>query len=217
MAITNLATTDDSSGMTHSPAGGRSHSSDEAHNWLRICTRVVLLQVLRSLLLRFTSNLTNHDDSLSLGIIDETLKAVDEIGAVEGIATNTDTEGLSKTHHGGLVDGFICESARPGDNPNAARLVDVAWHDANLTSPRCNNARAVGTNEPGLALSQEGVFDLDHVLLGNSLRDADNKRDFSFQGFHDCCCCSRWRHIDHSGIRLEEWLDLLNQLDYNFS
>ena len=204
---TNLATADDSSSVTHSPAGRCSHTSDEAHHWLCICTRVVLLQVLGGLLLSFTSNLSNHDDSLGLGIVDETLETVNEVRAVEGIASNADTEGLSKTHHGRLVDSFICEGARPGDNPNAARLVDVAWHDANLASSWRNDARAVGTDQPGLALSQEGVLHLHHVLLGNSLGDADNQRDFSFKSFHDCCRRSRWGHVDHSGIRLgSSWI-----------
>ena len=131
--------------------------------------------------------------------------SVDEVSSIERITANADTEGLSKTNHGCLVNCFIREGARPGDHSDASRLMNVAWHDANLACPWSNDAWAVGADEPGLALSQEGMFDLHHVLLGNPLCDANDQRDFSFQGFHDCCCSARWRHIDHSCIRLVEF------------
>ena len=188
--------------MSHPPARGSGHASDEADHWLGVGARVVLLQVLSSLLLSLSSDLTNHDDSLGLVVVDEALKAVDEVGAVEGITTDANTEGLAKTNHGGLMNSFVGESARPGDHPNATWLVDVAGHDADLARARCDDAWAVGPNQPGLALPQEGVLDLDHVLLGDSLGDAHDQRHFRLQGLHDGCCCSRWGHIDHSCIRL---------------
>merc|ERR1712165_557796 len=92
-----LATTDDSSSMSHPPARGSGHTGDEADHWLGVRARVVLLQVLSSLLLSLSSDLTNHDDSLGLVVVDEALKAVDEVGAVEGITTDANTEGLDKT------------------------------------------------------------------------------------------------------------------------
>merc|ERR1712165_493158 len=178
-----LATTDDSSSMSHPPARGSGHASDEADHWLGVGARVVFLQVLSSLLLGLSSDLTNHDDSLGLVVVDEALKAVDEVGAVEGITADANTEGLAR-------------------------------HDADLARARCDDAWAVRPNQPGLALPQEGVLDLDHVLLGDSLGDAHDQRHFRLQCLHDGCCCSRRGHIDHSCIRLHSLHSLLHSVEH---
>merc|ERR1719233_554328 len=62
---------------------------------------------------------------------------------------------------------------RPTDNPYTPLLVDMTWHDSNLTRSRCNDAWTVGSNQTRLALSQQGVLNLDHVLLWNTFCDAD--------------------------------------------
>ncbi len=65
-----------------------------------------------------------------------------------------------------------------------------------------NDARAVGSDEPGLALSDEGVLDLDHVDLGDALGDADDQRHLILHGLHDGGTGKWWRHVDDAGIRL---------------
>ena len=67
-----------------------------------------------------------------------------------------------------LVDSLVCKSARPRDHSDAALLVDVAGHDADLAGARGDDAGAVGADEAGLALTQQGVLHLHHVLLGDA-------------------------------------------------
>ena len=98
--------------MSHPPARGSGHASDEADHWLGVGARVVLLQVLGSLLLGLSSDLTNHDDSLGLVVVDEALKAVDEVGAVERITTDANDCGLSEALSRCLIDSFIGQGTR---------------------------------------------------------------------------------------------------------
>ena len=56
------------------------------------------LQVRRRLLFRLSSDLSDHDDSLRLGIIEEHVEAVQEVSAVEGVAADADAEGLAETN-----------------------------------------------------------------------------------------------------------------------
>ena len=91
-------------------------------------------QVVSGFLLGLSPDLANHDNSLGGGIIDEQLQAVDEVCSIEGISPDADTQGLAEADSGGLVDSLVCKSARPRDHSDAALLVDVAGHDADLDS-----------------------------------------------------------------------------------
>lgn len=92
------------------------------------------------------------------------------------------------------MDGLVSESTGSRNDSYTSLLVDVARHDTNLAlfSIRCyidvdkeftkrpthltrsNDSRAVGANQPGLGLPDEPVFHLHHVLLRDTLGDADN-------------------------------------------
>ena len=128
----------------------------------------MLHQILSSLLLGLPADLSNHDDALGGGVLDEQLQTVDEVCSIEGVAANTHTESLAQTHRAGLVHSLVGESAGPGDHAHTAGLVDVAGHDADLAGPGRDDAGTVGADQTGLALSEEGVLHLDHVLLGDT-------------------------------------------------
>ena len=128
----------------------------------------MLHQILSSLLLGLPADLPNHDDALGGGVLDEQLQTVDEVCAVKGISANTNTESLAQTDSAGLMNSFVGQSSRPGDHTDTAGLVDVAGHDANLAGTGRDDAGTVGADQTGLALSEEGVLDLDHVLLGDT-------------------------------------------------
>merc|ERR1712106_779960 len=95
----------------------------------------------------------------------------------ERVPTNTDTQSLAEPHGTCLMYSLVSESARPADNSDTPLLVDVAGHDANLARPRSNDTRTVRANQTRLALLQQGVLHLDHVLLGNAFCNAHNKWD----------------------------------------
>ncbi len=94
--------------------------------------RVVLLQKLCGPFFRLSTNLSDHDDSLRVGVLDEDVEAVGEVGPVERVSADADTERLSKPDLRRLVDGLVGEGARAGHDAHTAALVDVAGHDADL-------------------------------------------------------------------------------------
>lgn len=98
--------------------------------------RIVFGEVVGSLLLGHTTNLADQDDSLGLGILEEDLQAVDEVGAVERITADAHAEGLSQTHLGGLVHSLVGQGSRPRDNADLAALVNMTRHDADLALQR---------------------------------------------------------------------------------
>ena len=56
------------------------------------------LQELCRPLFRLSSDLPDHDDAFRVGIVEEHVEAVQEIGAVEGVAPNADAEGLPEAN-----------------------------------------------------------------------------------------------------------------------
>jgi hypothetical protein len=53
------------------------------------------LEPLSGILLRRAANLTNHDNTLGFRIVSKSLEAVDEVGAVKRIPTDTNASGLA--------------------------------------------------------------------------------------------------------------------------
>jgi len=104
-----LATSNDGTGVTHATAWRSSLSSDEADDWQ--LTVVVLTEPLSGLLFGLSADLTDHDYTLGLGIIDKLSEDINKVGTVEGIATDTNNSALSKSLGSGLVDSFIGEGS----------------------------------------------------------------------------------------------------------
>ena len=102
---TTLTTADDGTGVTHAAAGGSANTSNEGNGGLVV--DVVGLEELGGVLLGRTTDLTDHDDTVGLGVLEEDLQAVDEVGAGEGVTADTDDERLAKAGLGGLVDGLV--------------------------------------------------------------------------------------------------------------
>jgi hypothetical protein len=125
-----LSSADNGTGVAHSPAGRRRDTSDEADNGL--VGGVVLLEEVGGVLLSGSTNLADHDNTVCLGVLEEDLQAVDEVGAGEGVTADTDDERLAKAGLGGLVDGLVGEGSGAGDDTDATALVDEARHDADL-------------------------------------------------------------------------------------
>ena len=126
-----FAAGDDGTGVTHAPAGRSGDTSDEGDNGLLLLP-VGLLEELSGILLGGTTDLTDHDDTFGLRVLEEDLKAVDEVGAAEGVTADTDDERLTEAGLGGLVDGLVGESAGTGDDADATALVNETGHDADL-------------------------------------------------------------------------------------
>lgn len=127
---TTLTTADDGTSMTHTTARRSADTGDEANS--RLVVLVVGLEELGGVLLGATTNLTNHDDTLGLGVLKEDTKAVNEVGTREGVTTDTNDEGLTKTGLGSLVDSLVGQGTGTRDDTNATTFVDEARHDTDL-------------------------------------------------------------------------------------
>ena len=116
-----LTTGNDSTSVTHTTAWWSSCTSNKCHNWfwiwlkksitpfkklLSYIAEVVLGQKLGGLFLGITADFANHHDALGVLVLQEDVETIDEVGAVEGITTNANTESLSETSLSGLVNGL---------------------------------------------------------------------------------------------------------------
>ena len=175
-----LAAGDDGTGVAHAAARGSGDTGDEGDDGLAAVLGVVLLEEIGSLLLGGTTDLTDHDDTVGLAVLEEDLEAVDEVGTAEGVTADADDEGLAEAGLGGLVDGLVGEGAGSGDNTDAAALVDETGHDTDLALAGGDDARAVGTDETGLGLGPEHRGDANHVCDSLLVRFSSYARFFSF-------------------------------------
>lgn len=128
---TALAAGDDGAGVAHAPAGRRGDAGDEGDDGLLLLL-VGLAQEVGRILLGGAADLADHDDAVSLRVLEEDLQAVDEVRAAEGVAADADDERLAQAGLCRLVDGFVGQGAGAGDDADAAALVDEAGHDADL-------------------------------------------------------------------------------------
>ena len=71
--------------------------------------------------------------------------------------------------------------------------MDTAGHDANLTSSRRNDTRAVGTDQTG-ARAAQGALDRNHVEDRDAFGDADHQLDTGVDRFEDRVAGKRRRH-----------------------
>jgi hypothetical protein len=66
--------------------------------------------------------------------------------------------------------------------------MDKARHDSNFALAWSDDAWAVWSNHPRLALRLEHVCYANHIVLWNAFSNAYNERDFGFDCFFDAFC-----------------------------
>ena len=67
-------------------------------------------QPLSSFFFGLPTNFSNHNNTFGLGVVNEFLENINEVGSMEGVSTNTNNGGLSKASSGGLVNCFVSKS-----------------------------------------------------------------------------------------------------------
>ena len=90
-----LASSNDGTSVAHTAAWRGSLSGNEADN--RKVAVVVSTEPLSSLFFSLTTDLTDHDDTFGLGIVNELCEHINEVSSVEGITTDSDNSALSET------------------------------------------------------------------------------------------------------------------------
>jgi hypothetical protein len=134
-------------GVAHASTWRCAQTGDERHDRLGMWSHVVGLEELGGLFLSRPADLADQYDALGLRIVQEHIQAVDEVGAVERIAANANTQRLTEADLGGLVHGLVCQRARTRHYAYNAWLVYVTGHDADFALTWRNDTRAVGTYE----------------------------------------------------------------------
>ena len=90
------------------------NSRDESNDGFLL--DIVLLQVLSSLLLHRTTNLSNKNNTFRSFVLHEDFQNVDVLGSGERISSDSDAERLTESNLGGCVDSFVSESSGSGDD-----------------------------------------------------------------------------------------------------
>src|SRR5688500_8774286 len=91
-----LAARDDRAGVAHAAAGRGGAAGVEPDGRLGSPAPGLVLEELRGFLLGAAADLADHDDALGLVIGEEQLEHVDEVGAVDRVATDPDRGGLAE-------------------------------------------------------------------------------------------------------------------------
>jgi len=84
---TTLASCNNGTSVAHTTAWRCRLASDEADSWQ--VTVVIGAEPLSGFLLSLATNLTNHNDTLGLGVINELGQHIDEVCAVEGVTADS--------------------------------------------------------------------------------------------------------------------------------
>src|SRR5690606_16087305 len=190
-----FAAGDDRTGVAHALAGRSRDTRDVGHDRFGH----VGLDVGSGFVFSRTADLADHDDRFGLRIFLEQLQHVDEAGAGDRVAADAHAGGLAVTDFGGLLDGFVGQRARTGNDADAARLVDVARHDADLALARSDDAGAVRADQAHAQLVALH-FHFQHVESRHAFGDADDQLDAGECGFEDRILAECRRHVDHGSI-----------------
>src|SRR6185312_2189920 len=182
-------------GMAHASARRRGGPGDEAHHRL---LDLAAFDELRRLLLGRAADLADHDDRLGLVVLEEELEAIDEIGAVDGVAADPHAARLTEAGSGGLRHRLIGQGARARHDADIALGMDVPGHDADLALLGRDDAGTVGADQPALRAAERALH-RHHVEHGNSFGDADDERHAGIDRLEDGVGREGRRHIDGGG------------------
>src|SRR3989338_7899785 len=140
-----LTARDDRTGMAHALAFRRGNARDETDYRLLH----VVLDPARAFFLVAAADLADHDDRIGIRVVVEQLHHIDMLHAVDRIAADADAGRLPHAQRGELPDRLVSQRAGARYHADAALLVDVPRHDADLDFVRRNQPRTVRPDQYG--------------------------------------------------------------------
>ena len=155
----------------------------------------MVLDPARASLFGIAADLAYHDHRVRLGFVVEELHHVDMLQSVHRVAANAHARRLPETLLHQLSNRFVGQGAGARHHANAALLVNVAGHDADLDLVGRNDAGTVGTDENRL-LALHLLARANHVAHGHALGDANDEIELGVDRLVDRRGGERWRHID---------------------
>src|ERR1700685_1012344 len=171
-------------------------AGDETDSRFLPSARSFVLEEFRRVFLGRAANFADHDNGLGRFIGQKHFQDLDEIGALDRIAADTDGRRLTQALGSRLKYGLVSQSAGPRDNADFTGLENIAGHDADFAFAGGHDARAVRSDQPRLRTAKRAL-DLDHIEHRNTLGDADDERDFGVDRLADRVGCARRRHVNN--------------------
>jgi hypothetical protein len=209
---TALATGDDGTSVTHSSAWRSGLTSNEGDNWE--VAMIVLWEPISSLFLGLTTDFTDHNNTMSLWVLNKSLKNIDEVGAIERITTNTDNSWLTKSNAASLVNSLVSQGAWTRHDTDVTWGVNVTWHDTNLAFTWLDDTWAIGSDEAGLVLALKHGFNSNHIESGDTFSDANDKLNFWLDSLLNGISGEWSWDIDNWGLSTSVFLGLTNCSEY---
>ena len=166
--------------MTHAAAGRSSHSSDKR------CNRFFAIRFdpLGSFFLGRAADFSDQDHRFCVSIFVEKFYAIQMRETSYRIAADADAGRLAVAARSQLPHCFVGQRSRPRDYTDAARLVNVTRHDADLALARRDDSRTIRSDQ-SRALAAHLRFHTHHVHHRNSFGDADHKIDIGVHRFQN--------------------------------
>ena len=162
--------------MTHAATRGGGAAGDETGSGFTAALFGLVLQELGGFFLGIAADLADHDDRMGVGIAQEPFQHVDMLGPFDRVAADADASGLAQAYVRGLLDRLVGQGAGTGHDADAASLVNVAGHDADLALVGRDHAGAVGADQAGFRALKRAL-DLHHVQDRDALGDAHHQRN----------------------------------------
>src|SRR5574343_240595 len=192
-----FAARDDGAGVAHAFAFRSGNTSDVTYHRLSH----VLLGKFGRFFFGGTTDFTDHHDGVGIRIVLEQFQGVDVAGTRDRVAADTDASGLAQTQGGGLCHGFVGQGAGTGHDTDAARIVDVPRHDADLALTRGDDTRAVRADQADAGFVH-GFFHVQHVQGGHAFGDAHDQLHAAVDGFQDGVFGESCRYVDNRSVSL---------------
>src|SRR5690606_9411936 len=165
-----FTTGNDRTGVAHAFAFGCGNASDETDYWFFH----VVFDPACAHFFCVAADFANHDDCVCIRILIEHAQDVDVLQAGNRIATDTDHSRLPETEFSQLTGCFISQGTRTRNDADAAFLVDVTRHDADLDFVWRNQAWAVWSEQQGF-FAFHACFGTNHVAYWNTFGYANHQ------------------------------------------
>src|ERR1700694_1639157 len=200
-----LPTGDDCASMAHALAWRSRNAGDKAdHGFFHVGfypTRTGLLGV--------AADLAHHDHRIGVGVVVEHLHDVDVLQSVDRVAADADTGRLAQPALHQLTDRFVRQCSRARDDADAALLVYLPGHDADLDFIGRDDAWTVGTDEDGV-FALHAVTRANHVPDRYAFGDADDQVELGVDSLVDGGSGKGRGHVDDGDGRSGAFLGFLH-------
>ena len=164
--------------MAHALAFGGSDARDIGND--RLCH--ILANKFRGLFLGRATNFTNHHNGFCCRVLLKQTQDVDEVGARNRIATDSNAGRLTIAHIGCLLDGLVGQGSGARHDPDTTRLMDIGRHNTDLALAGRDDSGAIWTNQPDAQFVTLHLG-IQHVEGGHALGDTDNQLNTRIRSF----------------------------------